>query len=248
MTLGDRFLKSLLKLTLVSVLLIGGSTTVSAEEGPGSFSANVGIFSEYSFRGIDQSGEEPAIQGGFDWAHDSGFYLGTWASNVDFNDNDSVSEFDFYGGYATELKNGLNIDLSAIGYTYPGALNSSDYDFIEYALGLGKSIGPVSLSSAINWSGQFFGGSGDATYIQGGIDYTLPQGITLSGHVGKQWIEHETTYGAPDYVDYSVSGSYTLQSFDLSVTYVDTDVDDNWNSTDQSGKEGRTIFGVSRSF
>ena len=72
MMLVNRFLKSVLSLAVISGLLIGGSTTVNADEGLGSFSANVGIFSEYSFRGIDQSGEEAAIQGGFDWAHDSG--------------------------------------------------------------------------------------------------------------------------------------------------------------------------------
>ena len=248
MMLVNRFLKSVLSLAVISGLLIGGSTTVNADEGLGSFSANVGIFSEYSFRGIDQSGEEAAIQGGFDWAHDSGFYLGTWGSNVDFNDNESVSEFDFYGGFSKELSNGVSIDLSLIGYTYPGAYDSSNYDFMEYAIGLGKSIGPVALSFAVNYSDEFFGESGDATYVQGGLDYELPQGVTLSAHVGHQSIDLETVYGAPDYVDYSVGGSYTLKSFDLSVTYVDTDVDDNWNSTDQSGKEGRAIFGVSRSF
>ena len=119
---------------------------------------------------------------------------------------------------------------------------------MEYAIGLGKSMGPVALSFAVNYSDEFFGNSGHATYVQGGLDYEFPQGVTLSAHVGHQSIDKETTYGAPDYVDYSVGGSYTLQGFDLSVTYVDTDVDDNWNSTDQSGKEGRTIFGVSRSF
>jgi uncharacterized protein (TIGR02001 family) len=73
-------------------------------------------------------------------------------------------------------------------------------------------------------------------------------GITLSGHIGKQWIDLETTYGAPDYIDYSIGGSYSWQSFDLNLTYVDTDVDENWNSTNQDGKDGRVIFGVSRSF
>jgi hypothetical protein len=58
----------------------------------------------------------------------------------------------------------------------------------------------------------------------------------------------ETTYGAPDYVDYSIGASYVWQEFDLSVAYVGTDVDAGWNSTDQSGKEGRTIFGLSKSF
>ena len=246
MNLG-KSIKCILAVIFMSRFLLIGPAIVYADNDIGNFSANVGFFNQYSYRGIDQSGEEAAIQGGFDWAHDSGFYIGTWASNVDFNDNDSVTEFDFYGGYAKEIQNGINLDLSMIGYTYPGAYASSNYDFYEYSFGLGKSIGPVSFSTAINYSPEFFAKSGDATYWQGGLDYEF-QEIKISGHVGKQWVDLETTYGAPDYVDYSIGASYAWQGFDLSVAYVDTDVDAGWNSTDQSGKEGRTIFGVSKSF
>ena len=243
----DKYIKCILGVIFISRFLLIEPAIVYADNDIGSFSANVGYFSEYRFRGLDQSGEEAAVQGGFDWAHDSGFYIGTWASNVDFNDNDSVTEFDFYGGYTKEIQNGINLDLSMIGYTYPGAYASSNYDYYEYSFGLGKSIGPVSFSTAINYSPEFFAKSGDATYWQGGLDYEF-QGIKISGHVGKQWIDLETTYGAPDYVDYSIGASYAWQGFDLSVAYVDTDVDTGWNSTDQSGKEGRTIFGLSKSF
>ena len=243
----DKSIKCILAVIFMSRFLLIGPAIVYADNDIGNFSANVGFFNQYSFRGIDQSGEEAAVQGGFDWAHDSGFYIGTWGSNVDFNDNDSVTEFDFYGGYAKEIQNGINLDLSMIGYTYPGAYASSNYDYYEYSFGLGKSIGPVSFSIAINYSPEFFAKSGDATYWQGGLDYEF-QEIKISGHVGKQWIDLETTYGAPDYVDYSVGASYAWQGFDLSVAYVDTDVDAGWNSTDQSGKEGRTIFGLSKSF
>ena len=243
----DKYIKCILGVIFMSRFLLIGPAIVYADNDIGNFSANVGFFNQYSFRGIDQSGEEAAVQGGFDWAHDSGFYIGTWASNVDFNDNDSVTEFDFYGGYAKEIQNGINLDLSMIGYTYPGAYASSNYDYYEYSFGLGKSIGPVSFSTAINYSPEFFAKSGDATYWQGGLDYEF-QEIKISGHVGKQWIDLETTYGAPDYVDYSIGASYAWKEFDLIVAYVDTNIDAGWNSTDQSGKEGRTIFGVSKSF
>ena len=240
-------LKKILIITCIVTIFIYGPKRVNADESIENFSANVGFVSEYNFRGIDQSNDMTAIQGGFDWLHASGIYVGTWASNVDFNDNDSVTEFDFYGGYAKEIQNGINLDLSMIGYTYPGAYASSNYDFYEYSFGLGKSIGPVSFSTAINYSPEFFAKSGDATYWQGGLDYEF-QEIKISGHVGKQWVDLETTYGAPDYVDYSIGASYAWQGFDFIVAYVDTDVDAGWNSTDQSGKEGRTIFGVSKSF
>jgi uncharacterized protein (TIGR02001 family) len=68
---------------LVLTGLVGASTAVmAAEESPHKLSANVGLYSNYVFRGISQTGGDPAIQGGLDYTHSSGFYLGTWASNV----------------------------------------------------------------------------------------------------------------------------------------------------------------------
>lgn len=234
---------------VVSVLFNGPASLGAEEAGSsfGSLSANVGFISEYRSRGLDQSGEEPALQGGLDWSHDSGFYLGTWGSNVDFNDNDSTLEVKFYGGYATE-QSGVSLDLSVVGYTYPGSLNSSDYDFIEYAFAVGYGSGPISYSASVSYSGQFFGGSGEATYLQGGVDYELPLGLIASGHVGRQWVEKNTTYGSPDYTDWSVGVSYAMRGLDLSLQYLDTDIGNTYNGSTQVGKDGTVIFGVSRSF
>ena len=74
--------------------VVGSSTIALGEEKKevdiGSFSANVGIFSDYTYRGVSQTGQEPALQGGLDWAHDIGFYAGAWGSNVDFSDGDEA--------------------------------------------------------------------------------------------------------------------------------------------------------------
>ena len=153
----DKSMKYILTVIFMSGFLLSGPAIVYADEGIGNFSANVGYFSEYRFRGLDQSGEATAIQGGFDWAHDSGFYLGSWASNIEFNEATSASEFDLYAGYTKELKNGLNIDLSLIEYLYPGTTERLNYDYWELAFGIGKTIGDVSVTTAINWSDHFFG-------------------------------------------------------------------------------------------
>ena len=73
----DKSIKCILAVIFMSRFLLIGPAIVYADNDIGNFSANVGLFNQYSFRGIDQSGEEAAIQGGFDWAHDSGFYIGT---------------------------------------------------------------------------------------------------------------------------------------------------------------------------
>ena len=136
-----KYFRMLLVAAVSTFLLSGPAPASAADEGlvPGvSVSANVGIFSKYRWRGLDQSQREPVIQGGFDLAHTSGLYIGTWMSTVDFAGNaDSVSsELDFYGGYGFELPNGVGVDLNFTQFTYPGGLDSLNYDFQEWGIGL----------------------------------------------------------------------------------------------------------------
>jgi uncharacterized protein (TIGR02001 family) len=110
----------------------------AAEKSPHSVSYNVGLFSQYIFRGLTQTDSTPALQGGVDYSHSSGFYLGGWASNVswprdDYFDNTFYKsggslEIDVYGGYKTELgKTGLTLDVGALQYYYPGRRTGGDF-------------------------------------------------------------------------------------------------------------------------
>ena len=88
-------------LSLLVMVALGAPLVAQAEDSPHNFTANVSLTSNYVFRGISQSSGGPAIQGGFDYSHASGFYLGTWASNVswlkDFQGYDTGSmEIDLY--------------------------------------------------------------------------------------------------------------------------------------------------------
>ena len=88
-------------------------------------SYNVGAVSDYRFRGISQTSNKPAVQGGIDVAFKNGVYIGTWASNVGwvraFNlASKSAFELDLYGGYKTEIAKDTSIDLGVISYQYPG--------------------------------------------------------------------------------------------------------------------------------
>ena len=91
--------------------------------------ANVGLFSNYIFRGISQTGGKPALQGGFDYAHASGFYAGTWASNVSWLEDFGVYsrsslEWDFYGGYKSSFGDSdFFYDVGTLYYYYPGSKN-----------------------------------------------------------------------------------------------------------------------------
>lgn len=116
--------------TLLVALVAGAvslpSLVMAADAGPHSFTGNVGLVSNYVFRGISQSAAKPALQGGFDYSHSSGLYAGTWASNVNWvADNYSGAsnslEIDVYGGYKGTITGDLGYDVGLITYNYPGS-------------------------------------------------------------------------------------------------------------------------------
>lgn len=212
-----------------------------AQDIPGELSANVGLFSEYNFRGIDQNDESPALQGGFDYSHDSGFYAGVWGSNVDFNDGDEANlELDFYSGVSGEVS-GVSWDLGGIYYYYPGADSSLDYDFFEVAGALGYDFGAAAVSGSLNYSPEFFGETGDAYYYAANVDVPLPYDLTASAHIGYQDIDEGN-----DYTDYSLGLGYSYAGFDFTVSYINTDLDEPEECAD--GCDDRIVFGISKSF
>jgi len=233
------------------LLLLGASVFVMsapalAEEDmiPGEFSTTIGFTSEYSFRGLSQSNEGPAVQGSVDWSHDSGFYAGVWGSSVEFTD--ASIETDIFAGYSGEIE-GFAYDLGGIYYAYPGADSDLNYDFWEAAFSLGYDFDVASVSAAVNYSPEFFADSGDATYVAGYLDVPLPflpLDTALSGSVGHQWIDDNTAYGVDDYTDWGIGLTSNVEGFDLSLRYIDTSLDETEDCAD--GCEERVIFSISK--
>ena len=98
---------------------------------PHTLTGNFGLFSQYIFRGLTQTDRKPAAQGGFDYSHESGFYTGTWASNISWlQDGGSYKsggslEWDIYGGYkGTFGKSDFGYDVGLLYYWYPGDVTS----------------------------------------------------------------------------------------------------------------------------
>jgi uncharacterized protein (TIGR02001 family) len=125
-----KFSKSL----LASGLLV--ATGVAQAE----LSGNLGVSSNYYFRGVTQTDDKAAVSGGLDWGHESGFYVGTWASNVDFGGKEDM-EVDLYAGFGGDIgDSGFNYDLSVWYYWYPGAggdQQGGDLDYTEISGSLG---------------------------------------------------------------------------------------------------------------
>ncbi|WP_339630367.1 TorF family putative porin [uncultured Sneathiella sp.] len=238
------------RLLSTTVLALGLTTMAHAaplvEESdvPGEFSANIGFTTDYTFRGISQTDNEPAVQGGFDYTYDFGPVAvsgGVWASNVKFTD--ATVEIDYYVGVGGAVDD-FSWDVSAIYYSYPGASSSLNYDFFEIAPSVGYDFGFASVSAGINYSPDYFGSSGDAFYYSGGVDIPLGEYFTLSGTIGYQTIDDNAAWGTDDYMDYGVSLSTEIAGFGVSAGWTDTDLP----SSQCSDLCGIFALSVSRSF
>lgn len=220
---------------------------------PGTFSGNVALTNEYYFRGISQTDDAPAIQGGFDYNVDLdenfSLYAGVWGSNVDFNEAPPVDgatiEIDFYGGITTSIADtGISLDVGFIYYTYPGADSSLNYDFWEIQTALGYDFGLASVTGSINYSPENFGKSGSAVYYKLGVDVpVLKDKATLSAYVARQTIQDNAAFGVPDYTEWNVSVGTSIAGFDVSLAYSDTDV-----SPEGDGNGPAGLLTISRSF
>ncbi len=201
---------------------------------PGDFSANAGVFTDYTFRGTSQTGNEPALQGGIDYSVDTGMegvgiYLGVWGSNVDFSDGDQASvEIDWYGGLSKTF-GGVDVSAGFLFYTYPGAADSLNYDFLEGTLSLGYGINDnLSVGFGYNGSGDFFGANGTAHYVSGSAEYSVPvkgMDLTLDASIGYQSIDNNAAFGTPDYWDWKIGATLSLTpNVAVTVFYTDTDL------------------------
>jgi uncharacterized protein (TIGR02001 family) len=228
-------------MTVIATAIIGfgfgakAAELITEKDVNGKMSANVGVVTEYFFRGITQSDKKPALQGGLDFAHNSGVYIGTWGSSVDFDaGTEETVEVDIYGGWSGEISSSkINLDVGAIYYWYPGsnAPGTSQYEFWEVYAGLSKDFGVASASAKISYSPDYFAESGDATYVELGIDIPVGKYFTVNLHGGYQWIDENSTFGADDYFDYLVGVSFSLIGLNFQVAYVGTDLDDTKSSS-----------------
>lgn len=241
---------NLIKYSAACVLTCTALSSASANtaELPGEFSGGVSIVSDYLFRGISQTDENPAIQGNIDWGYDIddswSVTIGTWASNVDFNDNsEASSEIDVYGGVSYSVDN-WSFDMAVTYYVYPGATNSLNYDYVEYGAGAGYDFEFMQIGAKAIFSPENFGETGEASYYEIGTEIPLPHNFSLNSHFGYQLIDDEASFGVPDYATWGVGIGYHLMGLDLGVNYVDTNID---KSDCADGCDSRVIVSVSKS-
>jgi len=221
-------------LSLVAAFLgLSSAQSFAQTELPYDFSmtANAGLFTDYRFRGISQTDKRPAFQGGFDFTHKSGFYLGNWNSNVDAGlYNGANLEMDFYGGFKGSV-DAFSYDVGVLYYYYPGsgAAGSNKIDNTE--LYVSGGWGPFSLKYSYAVS-DFFGvpDSKGAYYVDGTVSYPLTKEFSLIGHIGYQGgLKNgaritQIDGSGPDtsITDWKLGVTYDLKGWLLGASWIDT--------------------------
>jgi len=206
---------------LATAMTLAAPFAASAQDNPlpGSVTGNVAIVSDYMFRGISQTTNNAAVQGGLDWDTGAGFHFGTWASSVNFNDgNSATTELDLYGGYGGSIDN-FSYDVGFTYYWYPGANKS--YNLWEVYGKAGYDFGVASTTAYIAYTPDNFGNTGDATYASLSFGIPVVDMMSISGGVG-YWM---LTQGFKDQTDWNVGVTLSIYDwFDVDARYYDSDI------------------------
>jgi uncharacterized protein (TIGR02001 family) len=220
------------------------------------FTGKVSLYSEYEYRGIAQTSEDPALQLNLDYAHASGFYAGTFVSNIkwlkDFADIGGFStkanvEWDIFAGYRREIAKDLTLDVGYLRYEYPrsGAFNPSPNTDEVYA---GLAYGPVSVKYSYALS-ELFGvaNSKHSDFLEANLAYPLMDKLTLTGHVGHQRYKN---FGAADYTVWKIGAVYDFgNGLNAGAYYKGTDAESSvYTVKGRDWSDDRVVAFVSYSF
>lgn len=203
-------------------LLALAQTTAAApkEEPEFTLSGNLTIGSDYRFRGFSQTDYQPTIQGGVDFAHKSGFYLGNWNSNVSSTlYNGAPIEMDFYGGYKHAFGD-FGLDVGAIYYYYPGTGEyNPDFEAKNFEAYIGGTWGPASVKYYYSFT-DFFGvkapgiDTKGSQYVDISGTFPLADGFAVVAHVGWQYVKNyqniNTVVNDDNVWDYKLGGTWDI--------------------------------------
>ncbi|GAB2180795.1 hypothetical protein DLREEDagrD3_10180 [Denitratisoma sp. agr-D3] len=239
--------KTILSASVAALLSVSALSAV-AEEAASPLSFNVGVVSDYLFRGISQTHGDAAVSGGIDYAFSNGFYIGTWASTISWVKDalgKGSTEVDFYGGYKAAINDDWSYDVGAIAYTYPNHGKATTG-------GLGNPT-TTEAYAAVTWkwltakysytmSDKFvgwYGGTGldkdtrGSDYLELNANYDLGDGWTLVGHVGHQKVANSVTTASlksASYSDWKLGVTKDVGFGVVGLAYSATDVSGTCNS------------------
>lgn len=214
--------KSIASLAVTAALATPGIAFAQAQSAS-PITGNVTLASDYRFRGLTQTFEEPAFQGGFDYTHSSGFYIGNWNSNISDTLYGGASlEMDFYAGYKPTF-GPVTLDLGVLYYYYPGSNlpGIGKVDNTELYVGAAWKWLSAKYFYAIS---DFFGApdTKGSDYIDLTANVPFGTGWGLVAHVGHQRVDGAD---ALDYTDYKIGITKDIGGWVFGAAWVDTDAD-----------------------
>ena len=229
-------MRNLTKLLLGAATIAGAFTTAApafADDAPAwALTGYVDVTSDYKFRGISQNDRSPSPQGSLNLTGPNGFYVGAWASTVDFDPatgNNSTNpnfELDLYGGKHTDLW-GIDWNIEPYYYSYPSqyqAPGAPTADYFELINQLSKSFGALTLTGTYAWSPELAFKGGEGNYLAGTASYAINDWLSISGNVGHQWAENAKLVGSRDYTYADIGATATYKGFALDLRYSGTDL------------------------
>ena len=257
------FLRSTSLAALAVVSTLPGR--VQGQEPASSVAFNIGVFSDYRYRGISQTRLKPAVQGGVDWSGPGGFYLGAWASTIQWikdAQGDAGFEIDLYGGFKGQISKDLGFDIGVLAYIYPGASTNKwdavyknpDTTEVYAALTSGPVTAKLSYAATHLFGNHDFAKRRDSKgslYLDLSSSFDLGGGLMLAPRVGYQKVRNISN---ASYTDYSVTLSKDFSGLVPSIALVGTRADKNFyvpgaaaNSTKFLGKSA-VVVGVKYNF
>jgi|SRR6478736_1000022 len=198
-----------------SRITLAGALLAVAGAANAGFTVTPTVTSDYDWRGVSQTMEDPAFQLGVNWTHDSGFYVGAWGSNVDFGTSKPDFEIDAFAGFAGgDATESFAYDVGVNYYGYPDGGSAA---FTELYAGITKSI----FGAKLWYSPEYGAGTKSAMYAEGNVNYPLPSGFSVLAHVGYSFGK---TFSDSDseYVDYSAGVGYAVKNINLTLKYVNS--------------------------
>jgi len=229
-----------MKKMLLSLMLVAGISTAHAE-----VTGNLSLNSDYRFRGISQTMGNAAFQGGIDFTHKSGLYIGNWNSNVSGDQYAGTSglESDLYAGFRKDI-GGVTVDVGVLRYVYSG---SSVFNTTEAYVGAG--VGPVNFKVSQSTT-DYFGTADSKGSRYYDLNVAVPVGrFTVSAHAGYTDVAHQS---ANDYKDYNVGVSTEVAGLTVGAKYFVNDLKSSFEDANTvNGKklyDNGFVVSVSKSF
>lgn len=248
----------------VAALLAASAMSAMAEEAASPLSFNVGVTTDYLFRGVTQTHHDAALQGGVDYAFSNGFYIGAWGSTISWVKDwlgKGSTEVDLYGGYRGAFADpDWTYDLGLITYNYPskgsaspGNLANPNTTEVYASVGykwISAKYSYATSSHFVGWyapdaAGNFTRDTRGSDYLEVNANYDLGDGWGVNGHVGHQKVAN---FSAANYSDWKVGVTKDVGFGVIGLSYSDTSAKGDSGQPYYWGKNGTSTTAPSGSF